>query len=154
MRTFPNFSSRAAIAFSPPCFFISRFTSANVALNSASAARALTTVALAAAYHFWGARLLPLMPHGQDYAAYARHMPWLVAIAAMTSCQVFQTNSEVSAGRFGFLAWLVPLHIVYPAVLYLVAECGYVNSLDRALVFFGAASCMRFAFAAWPHLRA
>ena len=45
MRAFPNFSSRAAIAFSPSSFFISRFTSANVALNSASAARALTTVA-------------------------------------------------------------------------------------------------------------
>ena len=71
-----------------------------------------------------------------------------VAIAAMTSCQVFQTNSEVSAGRFGFLAWLVPLHVVYPAALYMAAECGYVNSLDRALVFFGAASCLRFAFAA------
>ena len=109
---------------------------------------------LAAVYYFWGARLLPLMPHGQDYAAYAHYMPWLVAITALTTCQVFHTNAEVSAGRFGFLVWLVPLHIVYPAVLYLVAECGYVNSLDRALVFFGAASCLRFAFAAWPHLRA
>ncbi len=119
-----------------------------------AAATLAGAAALAAVYHFWGAQLLPLMPHGQDYAAYAHYMPWLVAITALTTCQVFHTNAEVSAGRFGFLAWLVPLHVVYPAALYLAAECGYVNSLDRALVFFGAASCLRFAFAAWPHLRA
>lgn len=103
---------------------------------------------MAATYSLWGAPLLSLLPHGGDYAEYARYMPWLVAIAALTSCQVFHTNAEVSAGRFGFLAWLVPLHIVYPAVLYLAASCGVVSSLDGFIAFFGVASLLRFAFSA------
>ena len=104
--------------------------------------------AMAAVYALWGARLLALMPHGRDYAAYARFMPSLVAVAALTSCQVFYTNAEVSAGRFGFLKWLVPLHVVYPVALHLAAANGFVTSLDRAIALFGAASCLRFAFAA------
>jgi hypothetical protein len=59
--------------------------------------------AMAAAYALFGNGLLALMPHGSDYAEYSRLMPWLVAITALTTCQVFYTNAEVSAGRFGFL---------------------------------------------------
>ena len=89
--------------------------------------------------------LLALMPHGSDYAAYAHAMPWLVAMTALTTGQVFYTNAEVSAGRFGFLAWLVPLHLAYPAALFLSARLGYIPTLDRLLVWFGAASALRFA---------
>ncbi len=103
---------------------------------------------MAGAYALFGENLLSLMPHGSDYAAYARWMPWLVVITALTTCQVFYTNAEVSAGRFGFLAWLVPLHVVYPALLYLAARCGCVTSLGGLLAWFGAASALRFAFAA------
>jgi len=104
--------------------------------------------AMAAAYAFWGKELLSLMPHGSDYAAYSRHMPLLVAATALTSCQVFYTNSEVSAGRFGFLLWLVPLHIVYPALLGLASALGMVPTLDAYIIWIVAASALRFAFAA------
>ena len=112
---------------------------------------AVTLVAaalMAAAYALFGAELLSLMPHGADYAAYVPYMPWLVAITALTTCQVFCTNAEVSAGRFGFLLWFAPLHVAYPAALYVAARCGCAASLPALLLWFGAASLARFAFAA------
>ena len=102
--------------------------------------------AMAMAYALFGAELLALVPHGADYAAYAHWMPWLVLIAALTTCQVFYTNSEVSAGRFGFLWWLVPLHVVYPALLCIAQRSGIVPSLGHLIVWFGVASVLRFAF--------
>ena len=112
---------------------------------------AVTLVAaalMAAAYALCGAELLSLMPHGADYAAYVPYMPWLVVITALTTCQVFCTNAEVSAGRFGFLLWFAPLHVAYPAALYVAARCGCASSLPALLLWFGAASLARFAFAA------
>ena len=103
---------------------------------------------LSAVYAACGARLMALMPNGANYAQYARFMPLLVAATALTSCQVFYTNAEVSAGRFGFLLWLVPLHVAYPAALCLASSLGYIASLDRAVAFFVAASCLRFFFSA------
>lgn len=108
---------------------------------------------MAAAYALYGNGLLSLMPHGSDYAGYSRLMPWLVAITAFTACQVFYTNAEVSAGRFGFLWWLVPLHIVYPAILCLAVSVGLISSLDGCIAVFGAAACARFAFSAFAVFR-
>ena len=107
---------------------------------------------MAAIYALFGTRILALMPHGSDYADYARLMPWLVPITALTTCQVFHTNAEVSAGRFGFLAWLVPLHVVYPVLLYLAVRCSLVCTLDGLVAWFGAASVLRFMFAASANL--
>lgn len=103
---------------------------------------------MAVVYAIFGRGLLSLMPHGADYVAYAHHMPWLVIITALTTCQVFYTNAEVSAGRFRFLIWLVPLHVIYPTLLYVASRCGFVPTLDWFLVWFGVASALRFAFAA------
>lgn len=102
---------------------------------------------MSAAYAFFGKELLALMPNGENYAEYAKYMPWLVPIAALTSCQVFHTNAEVSAGRFGFLLWLVPLHLGYVVALRAYARAP---SLDMAslLCWFGAISLLRFAFSA------
>jgi len=107
----------------------------------------VAAAAMAIVYAFFGKTLLSLLPHGADYAAYARYMPALVAITALTACQIFFTNSEVSAGRFAFLWWLVPLHIVYPAVLSFAATAGFITSLDGVIACFAAAAVLRFAFA-------
>ena len=112
---------------------------------------AVTLVAsalMAFAYQFFGLKFLSLMPHGSDYAAYVPYMPWLVVITALTTCQVFYTNAEVSAGRFGFLVWLVPLHVVYPLMLYGASRVGSVADLPTLLFWFGAVSALRFVFAA------
>ena len=113
-----------------------------------SAAALVAAAAMAWTYAFWGEDLLALMPHGADYRAYVRHMPLLTAITALTACQVFHTNAEVSAGRFGFLAWLVPLHLAYPAALHLAAARGLTADLASLLAWFCAVAVLRFAFTA------
>ena len=118
-----------------------------------SAATLLAAAAMAVACALFGRGLLSLMPHGAEYSEYARYMPWLVAATALTSCQVFYSNAEVSAGRFGFLAWLVPLHLAYPAALYMAAAGGHVPDLETLVAWFVAASAARFAFACLSALR-
>jgi hypothetical protein len=104
--------------------------------------------AMALVYLFAGSRLLSLMPNGENYAACAWLMPVLTMTTALTSCQVFHTNSEVSAGRFGFLGWFLPLHIVYAALLAAADSSGMISSLNGMIFFLSAASAARFIFAA------
>ena len=113
-----------------------------------SAVAVAAAAVMSVAYALWGRELLGLVPTGDCYAEYVRYMPWLVLITVLTTCQVFYTNAEVSAGRYGFLCWLVPLHLAYPALLHLAVKGGYVCSLGGFLLCFGAASALRFGFAA------
>ena len=62
-------------------------------------------------------------------------------------------GAEVSAGRFGFLWWLVPLHIVYPVALTLAAKYGLVANLGTLIAWFDAASAARFLFCLFSFLR-
>lgn len=112
---------------------------------------AVTLVAAAlmsAVYFFFGKELIALMPHGGEYAAYAKYMPWLVAIAALTTCQIFHTNAEVSAGRFGFLLWLVPLHAIYAVALKMRFAGGNAPDMASLVCWFGAMSLLRFVCSA------
>ena len=104
---------------------------------------------MSTAYFLFGKELLSLMPHGSEYAAYTKYMPWLVPIAALTTCQVFHTNAEVSAGRFGFLLWLVPLHVVYAVALKLRFSGDNAPDMTSLLYWFGAMSLLRFACSAF-----
>ena len=104
----------------------------------------VAATALAALYVPFGERLISLLPNGGDYRAFAGCMPMLVATTVLTTCQVFYTNAEVSAGRYGFLAWFVPLHLLYPLLLYLASRLGMVSGLDGILMWFAAASALRF----------
>lgn len=113
-----------------------------------SAVAVAAAAVMSVAYSLWGRELLGLVPTGDRYAEYVRYMPWLVLITVLTTCQVFYTNAEVSAGRYGFLCWLVPLHLAYPALLHLAVKGGYVCSLGGFLLCFGVASALRFGFAA------
>ena len=101
-------------------------------------------VAMTATYLFWGKAFISLMPNGVNYADYAQYMPFLTLITALTSCQVFYTNVEVSAGRFGFLSWLIPLHLAYPLLLW----CFPPQSLPVFIVWMAAVSLLRFVFSA------
>ena len=100
-------------------------------------------VALLAAlvYVPWGADLLAWLPNGDSYAACARFMPFLVLATGLTSCQVFYTNAELSAGRFGFLLWFVPLNL--GAIAFLFAARGFFSSLDRLTGFMLALAVLR-----------
>ena len=113
-----------------------------------SSAVLVAAAVMSAVYAVFGGELLSLMPHGAGYAAYASYMPALTIAGALTTCQVFYTNAEVSAGRFGFLLWLVPLHVVYPAALAAAARFGCIGDMKTFVAFLLAASAARFAFSA------
>ena len=108
----------------------------------------VVSVLMAAAYALFGKELLSLMPNGENYVAYVGYMPWLVLINAFTACQVFYANAEVSAGRFGFLWWFAPLHLVYIGGLLLLRHSCDSLSLPLFVGCFGAISVLRFIFSA------
>ena len=113
---------------------------------------AVTLVAASLAaivYFFFGVRLLSLMPNGAEYIDYAVYMPWLVLSNALTSCQVFYANAEVSAGRFGFLWWLAPLHLVYGAALQMHRAIGVELTMPGLIACFLGVSLIRFVFSAF-----
>jgi hypothetical protein len=113
-----------------------------------SAATMIAASAMAAVYTLFGTELLALMPNGDNYPTYARYMPYLTLITALTSCQTFFTNAEVSAGRFVFMKWFVPLHCAYAAALYAGMKYGAADSLGRYIAWFAAIAIMRFIFSA------
>ena len=109
------------------------------------------TLAAAAAFALvcaiCGEKLLALLPNGCNALPYARHLPLLIATSALTACQNFCTNAEIAAGRFGFLAWFIPLHLAYPAALYVWARCETLAS-GHFLAAFAFAALLRFLGAA------
>ena len=113
-----------------------------------SAVALVAASVMATAYALFGPQLLGLMPHGESYASYAVYMPTLTFAGALTTCQVFYTNAEVSAGRFGFLTWLVPMHIAYPIALVAAAKLGCIGDMSDFVWCLSAAAVARFSFSA------
>lgn len=109
---------------------------------------------MAAVYRFAGGWLLALMPNGAKYLAYSSHMPILTVATALTSCQIFHTNTEVSAGRFGFLGWFIPLNLGYAAIMYFANTAKVIDSLEDIITCFTAIATARFLFSAIDMCRA
>ena len=65
---------------------------------------------LALIFTFSGEILLSVTPNGDKYAEYYWAIPWLIGIVTLSGIQTFHTNTEISAGRFGFLKWWIPFH--------------------------------------------
>ena len=115
-------------------------TTALVRKSIAVAFGAATILSLV--YALWGAELISFIPHGEEYAGFAPLLPLLVLIGALTAGQVFYTNTEVSAARFGFLRWLVPLNLAELAALHVLGP--RLDSLTGFLSLFLAFAAIRF----------
>ena len=76
-----------------------------------------------------GKYLLSILPHGDQYADYWWSVPWLIGITFITSIIGFFTTAEISANRFGFMKWMIPLDLTYPILLLLVTGYGHYASL-------------------------
>lgn len=79
-----------------------------------------------------GRPILALLPHGTQYAEYWWAIPWLIGISAIGTLPGLYTTAEMSAGRFGFLKWLMPIEIIYPTLLLIVTGYGYFTALMPA----------------------
>ena len=80
---------------------------------------------LALVFSFAGKPLLAILPDGDKFADYAWAIPWMIGILSVSAVQNFHTNTEASAGRFGFLKWWVPLHIIFALGLLTITGYGY-----------------------------
>jgi hypothetical protein len=86
-------------------------------------------VALSMAFVWKGEWLLSILPSGELYAPFAKYIPWLIAINIMGAIVGFFTTAEISAGRFAFLRWWIPLHLIYVALMLMVTGHGYLNAI-------------------------
>ena len=86
----------------------------------------LASNALFALFAFcFGERLLALMPGGASYAPYAWALAWMIALTTLGAVATLYVTTEISASRFGFLAWWVPVNLAYPALLLLTTGYRY-----------------------------
>lgn len=116
------------------------------------AAAAVGAAALCVLYSIWGATFISWMPNGEKYVGYAELLPAMLAINALNVCQTFYTNSEVAAGRFGFLAWFAPMNLAFSAFWALVVFAPSAG-LDGILPVFLAGAALRFALSVRACLR-
>jgi len=89
---------------------------------------------IALPFLFFGRWVLSLLPHGELYAGYWWAVPWLIGLSLISSIITFYTTSEISANRFFFLKWYIPLDLSYPILLLLVTGHGYMaNAIPSSL---------------------
>ena len=88
----------------------------------------VTNAALAAFFWIFGEGIIAFLPHGSEYAAYWWAIPWIIAITSINLFASFYTTGEVSAFRFGYMKWMIPLTLLYPAALLFVTGHGYFTS--------------------------
>lgn len=92
-------------------------------------ANAAFCLTLALPFLFFGKTILSLLPHGDQYSAYWWAVPWLIGITYLASINGLYITAEISANRFDFLKWYLPLDLFYPTILLLVTGHGYLTSI-------------------------
>lgn len=87
---------------------------------------------LALPFIFFGKSILSLLPHGDQYSTYWWAIPWMIGIAFLCSIMAFYFTAEISASRFRFLKWYLPIDFAYPVLLLLVTGHGYFSGIIPA----------------------
>ena len=85
----------------------------------------ITNAALAAFFYLLGERILNLLPHGSEYASFWWAIPWIIGITSVNLFISFYGTAKASAFDFGYMKWMVPMILVYPAALLFVTGYGY-----------------------------
>lgn len=98
--------------------------------------------ALALFFTLCGRPILGFLPHGSDYAPYAWAIPWLIGIHVISAVYSIHTQTEVSAVRFGFLKWWIPLNLALPLTFAVMP----IGSLKAMLLYFTFASIAKTGF--------
>ncbi|MGN0833938.1 MAG: hypothetical protein ACI4RD_09875 [Kiritimatiellia bacterium] len=94
-------------------------------LLKVAAAIVVSGALLALFFCLFGAPILRLLPNSEPYAAYWWAIPWMIAVGTISALASLYCSIEISANRFGYLWWAVPLHLLYPLLLLGVTGNGY-----------------------------
>lgn len=98
-------------------------------LLKAFAANATFCLLIATPFLFCGKWILSLLPNGELYSAYWWVIPWLIGLSLISSIIALYTTAEISANRFTYLKWYLPVDILYPVLLLVVTGHGYFTNL-------------------------
>ena len=128
-----RFSDIASFLFTALVFTLFPFTAELAAkgkdcrplILKTSAAVFATNAALAAFFWIFGERILAVLPHGSEYASFWWAIPWIIAIASINFFTGIYSTAEMSAFRFGYTKWMIPLTLLYPVALLSVTGYGY-----------------------------
>ena len=137
-----RFSEIASFLSGTLCFtifpFAAELSAKGKSANGLIIKSALATLAFSALvalpFFFLGEPILAFLPHGEKYAAYWWAIPWLVGIGFLTAFTGLFTTAEISANRFGYLKWMIPLDLAYPALMLVVTGWGYFTAYAPASV--------------------
>ena len=128
-----RFSDISSFLYNTLVFTLFPFTAALAAkgkdmrpliLKSAVATVAFSAL-VALPFFFFGAAILSFLPHGEQYSAYWWAIPWMIGNSTLMALTGLYVTAELSANRFGFMKWTIPLDLVYPALLLAVTGHGY-----------------------------
>lgn len=131
-----RFSDIAGFLFMTLCFTIFPITAELAAngrdtrpllLKAAGASLAFSTM-VAIPFFFIGKPLLSILPNGEQYSAYWWAIPCQIGISYLMAFVTLYTTTEISANRFGFMKWMIPVDLAYPAILLFVTGFGYFTS--------------------------
>ena len=103
-------------------------------LRKTSAATLAFCALVAVPFFFIGRPILAFLPHGEQYATYWWVIPWQIGITALACVTGLYTTAAISAERFGYLKWLIPLNLANAALLLCVTGYGYFVSWLPAVV--------------------
>ncbi|MBO5751037.1 MAG: hypothetical protein J6R80_01375 [Kiritimatiellae bacterium] len=73
----------------------------------------------------FGRQILTFLPNGQSYSIYAWAIPVIIAVTTVNSIVSFYCVAEMSANRFGFMYFTVPICLISGLGLMLVTGQGY-----------------------------
>ena len=120
-----------------------RGESARAQVVKAIAASLVFAFVFALPFLFVGEELISFLPNGCAYASYAKYIPWLVGIAALTSVQAVYTTARVAEKSFGFLWWWTAVNLGYSAALWYAPN---LNTLSAVLGYFTISAVLKAAF--------
>ena len=131
-----RFSDISSFLYNTLVFTLFPFTAALAAkgrdmrpliLKSAAATIGFS-ILIALPFFFFGEAILAILPHGEQYSAYWWAIPWMIGNSTLMALTGLYVTAELSANRFGFMKWMIPLDIIYPALLLAVTGYGYFAS--------------------------
>ena len=103
--------------------------STNPLVIKSSLAMVAFCIPLATVFWLWGEPILGFLPHGAEYAPYYKIIPWMIGISCLNSFASFYVGAEVSAERFAYLWWSVPIFLLFSAAMLGVTGYGYFTSI-------------------------
>ena len=102
--------------------------STNTLVVKSTIAILISNAAIATFFWFCGSPILKVLPNGAQYADYWWAIELVILQGTLAQFAILYTTAEVSANRFRYLWWSVPLSVLYPATLLFITGYGYFSN--------------------------